>query len=336
MKRDSNFQMLSWFTDQYRLGNLDLEPPYQRKSVWNKDYKVYFIDTILRNFPCPTIFLQVEQSPSGTAKYHVVDGKQRLLTVLEFIKDEFPTSAQYSDPNLAEKYFSELPDQTVKVDFWEYKFTVEYIHGASTVELRESFDRLNRNVLKLNDQELRHAKYSGEFITLMTQLTDDPFWHDMGISTTSRMRRMLDIEYVSEIFLVVMHGIKDGRDHLDDYYAEYDSGIPNLGRNQRKYEKCKNLIADLNIYKTRYSNLADLYSLWSAASKLYDEHSGRLQIDVEGTRKNLLLFEPKVREDTKHKQGKAYALAVLQASNSIKSRQTREDILKGLIVVKGK
>ena len=314
MRRDSNFQELSWFTDHYRLGNLDLEPSYQRRSVWSTDYKVYFIDTILRNFPCPTIFLQVEQSPSGITKYHVVDGKQRLLTVLEFIRDEFPTSAKYSDPNLAEKYFSELPDRPLKINFWEYKFTVEYIREASTSELNESFDRLNRNVLKLNNQELRHAKYSGEFITYVTQLVDDPFWHDMGQSTTSRIRRMLDIEYVSEIFLVVMHGIKDGRAHLDDYYAWYDEEIPDLEENRRKYEVCKNLIANLNLYRTRYRNLADQYSLWSVMSKLYDENGGSLEVDIERTRRKLVQFADKVRGDVEEKRVQDYALAVLQAS----------------------
>jgi len=336
MKRDSNFQVLSWFTDHYRMGNLDLEPPYQRKSVWSTDYKVYFIDTILRNFPCPTIFLQVEQSPSGITKYHVVDGKQRLLTVLEFIRDKFPTSTKYSDPNLAEKYFSELPDQPVKINFWEYKFTVEYIREASTSELNESFDRLNRNVLKLNNQELRHAKYSGEFITYVTQLVDDPFWHDMGQSTTSRIRRMLDIEYVSEIFLVVMHGIKDGREHLDEYYAEYDDGIPDLDRNRRKYEVCKSAIANLDIFRTRYRNLADLYSIWSTMAKLYDENDGRLELDIGKTRENLMDFAQKIREDVEEQQVQAYRLAVIQASNSIRSREVRENILKTLIVTKGK
>jgi hypothetical protein len=333
MERDSNFQTLSWFTDQYRMGNLDLEPPYQRKSIWNNDYKVYFIDTIIRNFPCPTIFLAVELSPTGLSKYHVVDGKQRLLTVFEFVNDEFTTSAEYSDPDYADKYFSQLPNE-VKTRFWGYKFTIEYLRTESRKDLNDSFDRLNRNVARLNKQELRHARHAGAFITYVTQLSDDPFWKYMGISTPSRIRRMLDIEYVSEIFLVVMHGIKDGRDHLDEYFAVYDDEIPNLEENRKKYEVCKDLIADLDIYKTRYRNLADQYSLWSAMSKLYDENGGNLQIDIEGTRENLLQFAPKVREDTDDEQGKAYTLAVLQASNSIRSRQVRENILKTLIVVK--
>jgi Protein of unknown function DUF262. len=329
--------MLSWFTDQYRMGNLDLEPPYQRKSIWNNDYKGYFIDTILRNFPCPTIFLAVEISPTGITKHHVVDGKQRLLTVFEFVRDELAVSSEkYSEPDYAGKYFSQLPNE-VKTCFWGYKFTIEYLKTESRKDLNDSFDRLNRNVARLNEQELRHARYAGKFITYVTQLADDPFWRDMGISTISKIRRMKDIEYVSEIFLVVMHGITDGRDHLDGYYAEYDDDIPDLDSNRRKYEVCKNLIANLNLYKTpRYKNLADLYSLWSAMAKLYDENGGSLEIDIEETRQNLLQFADKIREELSDEQAQVYAWAVRQASNSIKSRQTREDTLKRLIVVKVK
>ena len=334
MYRDSNFQILSWFTDQYRMGNLDLEPPYQRKSIWNNDYKVYFIDTILRNFPCPTIFLAVELSPGGLTKYHVVDGKQRLLTVFEFVNDEFTTSDKYSDPDYADKYFSQLPAD-VKTRFWGYKFTIEHLKTESRKDLNDSFDRLNRNVARLNKQELRHARHAGAFITYVTQLSDDPFWKDMGISTPSRIRRMLDIEYVSEIFLLVMHGIKDGREHLDEYFAEYDDEIPALEENRRKYEICKNLIANLDLYKTRYRNLADPYSMWSAMSTLYDENSGSLDIDTERTRENLVQFMSRIREELEDEQAQLYAWAVRQASNSIRSRERRENILKTLIVVRG-
>lgn len=68
-------------------------------------------------------------------------------------------------------------------------------------------------------------------------------------------------------------------------------------------------------------------------SKLYDEHDDNLEIEIERTRENLLQFTPKVREDTEDELGKSYTLAVIQASNSIRSRQTREDIIKSLIVV---
>ena len=188
----------------------------------------------------------------------------------------------------------------------------------------------------MNPQELRHARFNGAFISYVTQLSDDPFWKDMGQSTASRIRRMLDIEYVSEIFLVIMHGIKDGREHLDYYYAAYDDEIPSLEENRRKYEICKNAIANLDIFRTRYRNLADLYSIWFTMAKLYDENDGKLELDVGKTRENLTDFAQKIKEDVVEQHVQDYKLAVLQASNSLRSRQMRENILKGLIVAERK
>ena len=69
--------------------------------------------------------------------------------------------------------------------------------------------------------------------------------------------------------------------------------------------------------------------------KLYDENDGRLELDNGKTRENLMDFEQKIKEDVEEQQVQDYKLAVIQASNSLRSRQKREDILKGLIVVKG-
>ncbi len=43
MKRKQNFQTISWFWDLYTRDKLDLEPPYQRRSVWNREFKDYFV-----------------------------------------------------------------------------------------------------------------------------------------------------------------------------------------------------------------------------------------------------------------------------------------------------
>lgn len=76
LKRNSATQSIAWFVDLAHSDQLDLEPPYQRRSVWNLDYRRYFIDSILKNFPSPAIFLDVEITALGRAIYHVVDGKQ--------------------------------------------------------------------------------------------------------------------------------------------------------------------------------------------------------------------------------------------------------------------
>ncbi len=110
LNRRTGPQSLAWFLDLYHGKQLDLEPEYQRRSVWNNDYKQYFMDTVLKNYPSPAIFLHAEISTTGRTVYHVVDGKQRLTSIVEFISDHYRTSTQYSGADLGEKYYSELPE----------------------------------------------------------------------------------------------------------------------------------------------------------------------------------------------------------------------------------
>ena len=58
--RQMNFQGVGWFWDLYQRELLDLDPPYQRRSVWSQPYKDYFIDTVLNGYPAPAIFLYQE------------------------------------------------------------------------------------------------------------------------------------------------------------------------------------------------------------------------------------------------------------------------------------
>src|SRR5690348_4466125 len=85
---------LSW----QRSGQLDLRPPFQRGSVWSKRAKSYFIDTLLRGFAVPIIFLQDETDPKTyEIKRLVVDGQQRLRTVLAYVDHSCLSDAEESD-----------------------------------------------------------------------------------------------------------------------------------------------------------------------------------------------------------------------------------------------
>ena len=60
----------------------------------------------------------------------------------------------------------------------------------------------------------------------MSVLAEHPFW-SMGVASRSRVSRMLDVEYVSEIYLLTDDGVLDGSPAvLDEYYADYDEEIP--------------------------------------------------------------------------------------------------------------
>lgn len=288
LERTSTVQTIAWITDLQHGKQLDFDPPYQRLSVWNENYRKYFIDTVIRNYPSPAVFLYVEISNLGRTMYHIVDGKQRLLAIIDFVQDVFPTSTTYSDPEIAGLYFSELPERR-RNDFFRYLLPVEILDSSNSTELIEAFDRLNRNTAQLNAQELRNARYDGAFIALMRTLADHPFWEQVGLSTRTRVRRMLDIEYVSEIFLLTMEGVQEGKKALDRAYAEYDEEIPNVEVHRRSYETCQSIIEDMwpSLANTRFKNVADFYSLWAACLQTIKDGNS---VDTEASGAKLNAF----------------------------------------------
>ena len=156
MNRKPNTQTVAWFLELEDRGQLELNPPYQRRSVWNDEYKRYFVDTVLRNYPAPSIFIDVSIRPGSQSMYNVIDGKQRLTSLIEFYTDVFDLGSLLKDLGFEDTYYSDLPEEIQKA-FLEYTLTVETISGANKAELEAAFDRLNRNVARLNAQELRNA-----------------------------------------------------------------------------------------------------------------------------------------------------------------------------------
>lgn len=127
MQRRPTTQDITWLVDLHQNKQLDLDPPYQRRSVWTRRDKQFFLDTIFRNYPSPAIFLHKTISETGKATYHVVDGKQRTQTILEFIHDRIRIS-DFGDVRLDGKKWSQLQgEQELKQSFWNYQITVEMI-----------------------------------------------------------------------------------------------------------------------------------------------------------------------------------------------------------------
>ena len=197
--RDSSTRDVDWFRDLHAFKRLDLEPPYQRYSVWSTGYKQHFIDTILNDYPSPSIVLHKESVSGDEHIYHVVDGKQRLLAITDFQKNLFAMAQNHDQ--YAGMYWDDLPED-VRMRFGNYLIPVEILTTDSLADLREAFDRLNRNVRRLNKQELQHARHEGPFITLMESLARAGFWRDIRISSRARVRTMRDVEFVSEVFLL--------------------------------------------------------------------------------------------------------------------------------------
>ncbi|MGB3262360.1 MAG: DUF262 domain-containing protein [Microcoleus sp.] len=345
MSRAINFQTVSWFWDLYTRHLLDLEPPYQRRSVWNQEYKDFFIDTVLNEYPAPAIFLYQEITPEGISKYSIVDGKQRLSTLFDFAKNEFPVSETATITRIRGKYFTDL-DNEFKQKFWKYQFAVEYVPSDDEAIINDIFDRINRNVSKLTHQELRHAKFNGGFITTVEDLTD---WMDSilppnfpSIPAKDR-KQMKDVEFVTRLLLFLEEGVKSYRqDDLDKAFNDRDLAWDEQHEMESEFKQVilsiKELLdcspENINLSKTKLKNQADFYSLFSAIAELNREKSLNITADV-GKRIYELMESVKSPETAiKNQDTQAYydAITTSLSSSGIEKTKTRINLLKSVIL----
>ena len=244
MNRQASVQDISWFMDLDSVGRLDLNPSYQRRSVWTASDRRFFLDTIFRNYPCPPIFIHKTIDDSGIATYHVVDGKQRLETILKFSKNRISISKDFGDEDLNGKKFKELsPD--LKKTFWNYSVPVDFIDLPSGLVINEIFDRVNRNSRNLERQELRHARYDGWFITeCENEADEDEFWEKIKVTSKTKAKRMKNVQLVSELLLIIIYKKIVGfdQDYIDEKYAELDSLEDNADFDVDAYLEVKNRI----------------------------------------------------------------------------------------------
>jgi hypothetical protein len=339
MLRKTNFQNLAFFYDLYKRDLLDLDPSYQRRSVWSPSFKDFFIDTVLNNFPCPAIFLYEEISPAGTAKYHVVDGKQRLVTCFEFVENQFPVSEQATVAGLRGMMFRDFSDQQ-KLDIWRYQFAVEFVPQEDERLITEIFDRINRNVARLTRQELRHAKFAGEFMQeveaaaeKMTEILPVNF---PVIASQSR-RQMKDMEFVGNLLLLIDEGPKSySQDQLDSAYSDRDENWADRERVARAFTAAIIYIseivkADQDIARTRLRNQADFYSLVGAVDKLNKDNQTPAPAAAANLLKKFVNIVDNAEERPALEPANDYFSAARSASNDQGPRQTRIAIITSIL-----
>jgi hypothetical protein len=276
---------LSW----QRSGTLELSPSFQRRPVWKRPAKSFFIDTVVRGLPIPIVFLREQPSDLQTLepRREVVDGQQRIRTLISYIapalladydpvRDDF-TVLRTHNRDLAGKPFPELPPD-YRQRIIDYQFSV-HIFPADTDDrdILQIFARMNSTGVKLNDQELRNAAYFGEFKTLAYELGSEqlPRWRSWSIFTEDAIARMEEVEVTSELMLLILGGLgARSKTAIDRAYTDYDEEFDHGEEVARRFRTIMDYIdsalgADLAISPLRRRAL--FYSLFAA---FYDKAFG--------------------------------------------------------------
>lgn len=334
---NTTLRNIAWFKSVHDMGQLDMKPDFQRNTVWSNKQKSYLIDTILRGYPIPEIYMQEIIYESGESEYLIVDGKQRITSILEFMDDKFKLDKKDS-PEWANLKFSELRREEKKI-FYEYNFVIRLLPEMQEDEIRSIFQRLNRNVASLNSQELRQATYWGEFITLINKIASMDIWSKIDIFSSNDIRRMLDAEYISELVVAMLHGLQNKKDKLDDYYKIYEEEFNEKDKIFDEFNYVLKRIVDLipNINETRWNKKTDFYTLFLV---LYNHISDLELIDnnVLGDKlMNFAKYIDELQDTANYNETQTYDENILiyskniRASSDLGSRRKRHEALSNYL-----
>ncbi len=151
---------------------INTNPDYQRPAVWTKPQKQLLIDSMLREYDVPKIYLH----RTGDKTYDVIDGQQRLRTIWEYFEGGFAL-AKDADPvdgyEVAGKKYEDL-DMDILDKLNSYNLDFVILDNVSEDEIREMFLRL-QNGTTLKAQEKRNA-YPGNMRDYIKELASHSFF----------------------------------------------------------------------------------------------------------------------------------------------------------------
>ncbi|MCC6699831.1 MAG: DUF262 domain-containing protein [Candidatus Hydrogenedentes bacterium] len=342
------------FMNLWENGCLNLEPGFQRKSVWRLSDRQKLLESLLEGYPIPSIFLY-KREESGYPVYDVIDGKQRLETIFMFTKaaqfkrDGFGLMFQFPDDERPYWYdWRELRKWNRTAPLLGRKIQTVEVTG-DTSEIINLFVRINSTGKALTSAEKRHAKYNKSPFLAEAVKVAQRYRHFLlsnDIVRTGQIDRMKDVELVCELLASVASGTQINKK------AAVDRAVGNLHINGNALRKnSSEVAATLNLIKrmfpaiqsTRFRNISEFYTLfmvvWEMSHQklvLTDKRRNRIAQEL------LIKFSvgvDSVRDMQVHlRTGKKvprlyaeYLLTVQQSTDALPQRRRRAEIVRGVI-----
>ena len=140
-------------------------PEYQREFVWDNKRKSRFIESVLLGVPL-TPFLV---SDDGKGRLEIIDGSQRIRTLISFYNDEFGLTGLEKLDKINKAKFKDLPKKAQN-SYKNRDFKIIIVDEANLNIKQDIFNRINTSSEKLTDSEIRKGSYSGSFYDMVLEL----------------------------------------------------------------------------------------------------------------------------------------------------------------------
>lgn len=211
---------------KYKKKQLILEVNFQRNTVWESKQKCELIESILMGLPLPIFYFKQQNNST----YVVVDGKQRLSTLFEFLNNDFTLKSLKILKFLNGKKFKDLTDelgiyQSQLEDYQVYSHVI--LPPTPDKILFDIFDRVNRGGTKLNKQEIRNALYHGRGLNMITAVTKSEEFERATRIEHKKDSRMKGSYLVTRFlaFYLLFNGLLDKEGKQYEYTGDLDDLI---------------------------------------------------------------------------------------------------------------
>lgn len=176
---------------------VDVRPHYQRRDRWDSQKRSALIESFVLNIPVPPIYL----AEDNFGRYSVIDGKQRLTAIRDFMRDSLHLSDLATFTELEGAFFRDLPPELANaLQIRPYLRVVTLLRQSDPTLKYEVFERLNTGGEKLNAQEIRNVAFHGPLNDLIYgELCNAPFLRrqlKINNEKSPAYRKMQDAEYI--------------------------------------------------------------------------------------------------------------------------------------------
>jgi len=357
---DTDNKTVQELIDHYERGRLNLNPAFQRESVWKEIQRRRLIKSIYENVPIPSIFLY-EREHNGNVVYDVIDGKQRIESIFMFMglkgfrgkRFYFTRTYEKDDetfidyPNWKELTFKE------KSKIRAYPIQTTTIKGSQS-EIADVFVRINSTGSKLKLQEIRKANYlTSDFLKESVRIANKKRFKDFltknKILGPDQITRQKHIELASELILSIHYGGPINKKRaIDDTMRQDTLKGQQLKSASKKFEQTFSALVSLfpTLKETRFRGVADFYSIfllawrWKYVDKLVLNDRKRKKLAQAyllalGNNIDVVKDKQKNFQTSKIEEGEStfvnYLRTVMSSTDEINQRKEREKILDSVL-----